>query len=182
MTDQRVSTYLAAFEAEARGFGLSEAQDIANDVQSHINEAVEYGKPLDEVLAALGTPKALARAYAVELLMGKPKVDSNVGRFSQLLTLAALVAFGGLLTLIVVTSLGSIGLSFVLSGILLFVLGLLEAVGVHLPHVQTGGMSPWLVAALGPVMFAVGWGALLLLWSYVRFAGRQLVRALPRRA
>ncbi len=177
MTD-RVSDYLAAFEREARGFGLSEAQDIASDVQSHINAAVEYGKPLEEVLASLGTPKTLARAYAVELLMGRPKETSNLGRFAQLL---ALVAFGGILTLIVVTSLGSIGLSFVLSGILLFVVGLLEAAGVHLPHVQTGGMSPWLVAALGPVMFAVGWGALLLLWSYVRFAGRQLVRALPRR-
>jgi uncharacterized membrane protein len=178
MTD-RVSDYLAAFEREARGFGLSEAQDIASDVQSHINEAVEYGKPLEEVLASLGTPKTLARAYAVELLMGRPKETSNLGRFAQLL---ALVAFGGILTLIVVTSLGSIGLSFVLSGILLFVLGLLEAVGVHLPHVQTGGMSPWLVAALGPVMFAVGWGALWLLWSYARFAGRQLMRALPHRA
>jgi uncharacterized membrane protein len=178
MTD-RVSDYLAAFEREARGFGLNEASDIANDVRSHINEAVEYGKSLEDVLASLGTPRALARAYAVELLMGKPKEASNLRRFAQLL---ALVAFGGILTLIVVTSLGSIGLSFVLSGILLFVLGLLEAAGVHLPHVQMGGMSPWLVAALGPVMFAVGWGALLLLWSYVRFAGRQLVRALPRRA
>ncbi|QGZ96730.1 DUF1700 domain-containing protein [Terricaulis silvestris] len=178
MTD-RVSDYLAAFERESRGFGLNEASDIANDVRSHINEAVEYGKPLEEVLTSLGTPKALARAYAVELLMGKPKETSNIARFVQLL---ALVAFGGLLTLIVVTFLGSIGLSFVLSGILLFVLGLLEAGGVHLPHVQTGGMSPWLVAALGPVMFAIGWGALVLLRSYVRFAGRQLVRALPRRA
>lgn len=178
MTD-RVSDYLAAFEQEARGFGLNEARDIANDVRSHINEAVEYGKPLDEVLASLGAPKALARAYAVELLMGKPKEASNIGRIAQLL---ALVAFGGILTLILVTSLGSLGISFLLSGILLFVLGLLEAFGVHLPHVETGGISPWLVAALGPVMFAVGWGALLLLWSYVRFAGRQLVRALPRRA
>jgi uncharacterized membrane protein len=178
MTDPRVSSYLAAFEAEARGFGLSEAPDIANDVQSHINEAVEYGKPLDEVLASLGTPKALARAYAVELLMEKPKADSGIGRFAQLV---ALVAFGGMLTLIVVTTLGSIGLSFTLSGILLLVIGLLEAANVHLPHVQMGGLPPLLVAALGPVMFALGWGALLLLRSYVRFAGRQLVRALPRR-
>jgi uncharacterized membrane protein len=178
MTDQRVSTYLAAFEAEARGFGLSEARDIAGDVQSHINEAVEYGKPLDAVLASLGTPKALARAYAVELLMGKPKTESNLGRFAQL---AALVAFGGMLTLIVVILLGSIGLTFTLSGALVLVLGLLEAAGVHLPHVQMADLPPLLVAALGPVMFAIGWGALLLLRSYVRFAGRQLVRALPRR-
>jgi uncharacterized membrane protein len=178
MTD-RVSDYLAAFEAEARGFGLTEAQDIANDVRSHINEAVEYGKPLDDVLTALGTPKALARAYAVELLMEKPKADSTVGRFAKLV---ALVAFGGMLTLIVVILLGSIGLTFTLSGILVFVLGLLEAAGVHLPHVQMDGLPPLIVAALGPAMFAIGWGALLLLWSYVRFAGRRLVRALPRRA
>lgn len=179
MTDQRVSNYLAAFEAEARRFGLSESRDIALDVQSHINEAVEYGKPLDAVLDSLGTPKALARAYAVELLLGKPKADSNLGRFAQL---AALVALGGMLTLIVVITLGSIGLSFTLSGILVLVLGLLEAAGVHLPHVQMDGLPPLLVAAFGPLMFAIGWGALMLLRSYVRFAGRQLVRAVPRRS
>lgn len=179
MTDARIDAYLSAFEAEARKLGLRDARDIANDVRSHIDEAVQYGKPLDAVLQSLGTPKALARAYAVELLMDAPPREASFAKFAQL---AALVAFGGIITLVVVTALGATGVSLALSGLMLFSIGVLEALSIHLPHVEMGFFAPWHIILLGPLFVAVGWGLLLLLRAYVRFVGRQLMRAIPRRA
>lgn len=180
MPEQTVDAYVAAFETEARNFGLTEARDIAVDVRSHINEAVAYGKPLTAVLDALGSPKTLARAYAVELLMQEPKRRGP--DIAKLVGLVLLGTVGGIVTLAVVPTLASLWFGFGLSGIAMIVIGALEAAGIHYPNVELAGLSPWMVIALGPVFLALAWAAGWLLSRYVRFAGRQITRTLPKRS
>ncbi|MES1158855.1 MAG: hypothetical protein ABUL42_03070 [Terricaulis silvestris] len=173
-----VTQYMARFEAALGRFRLPEAREIAMDVRSHIAEAQGYGKSLDEVLATLGPADALARAYAVELLMDAPKNarGDKVMRFFQLL---AIVIAGSFLSLIVATIFGGFGISFALAGMILIVGGGLEALGVHLAHVQTGGLPPLATMALGPVAFAIAWGCFWLLGLYVKAAARAVRRMLP---
>jgi uncharacterized membrane protein len=174
-----VVQYMSRFEAALRRYRLPEWQGIAADLRSHIAEAESYGKPLASVLEAIGPADALARAYAVELLMHTPK-DTRAQSITRYLKIAGLVIAGSFLSLLVVTFLGSIGLSFVLSGIVLLLVGGLEAAGVHLAHVSMGGLPPIAVIAMAPVALAIGWGASWLLWIYVRAAARALGRMLPR--
>ena len=91
-----------------------------------------------------------------------------------------ILAASGAVSFIVVSALGSIAIGLFGSGLGVLVIGLIEALGVHLPGVQLAGLSPLLVAALGPVLMLVGllagWG----LWLYVRALIGMLQRALPR--
>jgi len=172
------ATYLAAFETQLRRRGLSDAGDIAADVRSHIDEALGYGRSVESVLETLGSPEALARAYAVELLMQPtPRTPSNLMRWLRLI---ALIAFGGALTLIIVLFLGSVCLGLGLSGLVTTAFGLFEVAGVHSPYVHLDGHSPWWLLVLGPAVLAVGLAAGWALKVYARFAARQITRAIPR--
>lgn len=169
MTEQnpRVHAYMSQFEAALRKHRLAEWSDISRDLHSHIAEAAEYGKPVDAILDSFGPPEALARAYAVELLMDTPAGSRGMGlgRFVRLL---GLLAAGGIATFVVVVALGSIGISFALSGVMLIVIGAIETMGVHLPHVETNGLPPLLFVALGPVFLAVSWASF---WALSKYAG-----------
>ena len=180
MSDQNLAIdhYLRRFEAALRHHRVPQPQEIASDVRSHIDEALGYGKPLDSVFAALGSADALARAYAVELLIPAPGGSRAraIGRMAQI---AGLLAAGSFLSLIVIVTLGGFALSFLLAGVILVIGGGLEAVGVHLAHVEIHPLHPLLAVALGPVVFAAGWGMLWVLGAYMRLAIRALRRALP---
>lgn len=181
MTEEhpRVRAYMSQFEATLRKHGLKESADIARDVRSHIAEAIDYGKPIDAILDSFGPPEALARAYAVELLMDKPAGSRGAG-IGQFLQLLGLLAAGGIATFVIVLALGSIGVGFALSGVLLIVIGAIEAMGVHLPHVQTADLPPLLIMALGPVFLALAWGAFWTLSKYAGFIAGVWRRAAPR--
>lgn len=173
-----IERYMARFEAALRQHKLPEWADIASDLRSHIAEARSYGKTVGAVLEALGPAEALARAYAIELLMHPPR-DARGKAIARLFKIVSILIGGGFVSLIVATTLGSIGVSFVASGFIFFVVGGLEATGVHLPHVQMAGLPPLGVMAIGPVMFAIGCAACWGLWLYARFIARALRRALP---
>ena len=175
-----IRAYMARLEPALRRLGVADAHDIARDVRSHIDEAVGYGKSVDAVIDALGPPETLARAYAAELLIdGTRTRGGGVGRFLQL---AGLIGAGGILTFVVVVTLGSLGLSFGLSGVLLLAIGTIEAAGIHLPHVEMAGLPPLLVAALGPVFLALAWAAFAGLGRYTRFIAGVWRATLPRHA
>lgn len=174
-----IERYISAFDAALQQYDLPERREIVSDVRSHIDEALQYGKPLDEVLQSLGPAEALARAYAVELKMN-PKTNGAgqaIGRFFGVL---GILSFSGLVSFIVVTTLGSIAISFFGSGLIVLVIGLIEATGVHLPYVQMAGIHPLLVAALGPVMMLVGYAAGWGVWRYMRAVASMLRKTLPR--
>ena len=174
-----ITQFMGRFEAALRHYGLPEWPEIASDLKSHIAEAESHGKPLADVMAALGSPDTLARAYAVELLMAPPPQDARAIAVMRFLRIAGVVIAGSFISLVVAITLGGFGLSFLLAGAILIIDGGLEAAGVHLPFVSTGGLPPLAVMALGPVALALGWGMSWLLWIYIRLAARALRRTLP---
>ena len=173
-----IAHFMSRFEAALRHYGLPEWPEIANELKSHIAEAESCGKPLTDVLAALGSPDTLARAYAVELLMAPPH-DARAIAVMRFLKIASVVIAGSFISLVVAITLGGFGVSFLLAGVILIIGGGLEAAGVHLQFLSTGGLPPLAVIALGPVALALGWGMSWLLWLYIRLAARAWRRTLP---
>jgi uncharacterized membrane protein len=179
-----IAAYLLAFERAGKKRKLAEAGDLANDVRQHIEEAQLAGRSWADIRAKLGVPDALARAYAAELLFGdSPSDRSSAGgaRRGNLWALFGLATGGGLLTLVVTTTLGAIAFAFGLSAMLLLVVGLPIALGATLPpDVQMHG-SPWLAVAVSPI-FAIGaWLALKGLGAYLRWFAQSLRQTLPGR-
>jgi uncharacterized membrane protein len=175
-----IAQYMSRFESALRRYGLPDWQGIAADLRSHIAEAESYGKPLASVLEAIGPADPLARAYAVELLLEHPPQNARAKSIGRFIKIAGLVLAGSFISFVVVTVLASFGLSFLLSGVVLLAVGALEAAGVPLAHVSTGGLAPIAIIAMGPIMLALGWGACWLLWRYVRAAAQALRKVLPR--
>jgi uncharacterized membrane protein len=174
-----IERYMTSFEDNLQNYRLREWKDIAADLRSHIAEALEYGKPLDEVLQSLGPADVLARAYAVELKMNQP-ADTRGKAIGRFLSVIGILAASGAVSFIVVAALGSITMGLVGSGLALIVIGAIEAVGVHLPNVQLAGVHPLIVVALGPIVMFVGLLAAWGLWLYIRALINVLRRALPR--
>lgn len=175
-----VDRYINALKDAIKACTPSDQQEIVQEIRNHIAEATAAGKPLPAVLESLGSADTLARAYVVELVL-HPTAKRPLDSLTQFVTTAALVAVGSLTTLVVVTALGSIGATFVVAGLVTLIIGLLEATGLHLAGVQTGGIAPVWIILMGPVGIALGLGSLLGLRRYVRFLVRTLRAGLPGR-
>jgi uncharacterized membrane protein len=175
-----VTRYMTTFDAAMTMLEAGERQAINQEIRNHIAEATAAHRSLDEVLRALGPADALARAYAVELLM-HPRAQ-RVERRMPFFKVAALVIVGSFATLVVVTTLGAIGISFMASGFAVSAIGVLESSGIHLPGVQLSGIPPEWVIVLGVPFAAVGVAALVGLRSYIRFVAKTMRRVLPRPA
>lgn len=173
-----VEQYLRAFESALTAFNVPEKAEVVVEIRSHIAEALAEGKPLAAVLAALGPADDLARAYAVELTLN-PRSSGKSSFVLRALRLIGIFFVGSLVTFVVVSLLGTVGVGFTLSGIVMVVIAGLEAVGIHLPFVQTDGLPPSVFLLLGAAIFAVGSGALYALQRYLRFLVRASRRVLP---
>jgi hypothetical protein len=173
--------YLCAFEAALAAFNVPEKTEVVVEIRSHIAEALAEGKPLASVLAALGPAEDLARGYAVELTLN-PRSDRKHSLVLRVLRLIGILFVGSLVTFVVVSLLGTIGIGFTLSGLVMTVVATIEATGIHLPFVQLGGMPPSVFILGGLGIFLVGAGALYLLRLYLRFLVATSRRVLPRPA
>jgi uncharacterized membrane protein len=173
-----IERYMSSFEAALQKYDLREWKEIATDVRSHIAEALEYGKPLDDVLEALGPADVLARAYAVELKLNPRAGPSQA--LGRVLSVIGILAASGVVSFIVVAGLGSIAVGLFGSGFGMLIIGIIEAMGIHLPGVQLAGLNPLFVVALSPVIMFVGLAAGWALWLYVRALINMLHKALPR--
>ena len=170
---------MARFEGSLEVLDADERRAITQEIRSHVAEATAAGRPLDDVLRALGPSDALARAYAVELLLN-PR-DRRFDGLAALLKLASIVVAGGFATLMVVSMLGAIGIGFTASGVVVFGIGILETAGIHLQGVQLSGVPPGWVIVLALPIFAVGIASLVLLRRYIGFVGRAMKKILPHR-
>jgi uncharacterized membrane protein len=184
-----VDRYMARFQTALRRYHLPDEAEIAADLRGHIAEALAYGKPAESVVESLGPADGLARAYAVELLMGAPNRESRESRaelggvsfaIRRLLIIFGIVAAGGFATAIVALSLGGISLVVALMGPTMLVLGVAELAGAPVPGSSLGPFSPLAAIVLSPVPFAIGCAGLWAFWRYIRFLARLLVKTLPR--
>lgn len=176
-----VNRYLTQLDAALASLAPAERAEVVAEIRQHIVDATDAGKPIDEVLQSLGSVDALARAYQLELLVSPRPNAPKAPRSDRWLRIIGLLAVGSIPTLVIVATLGSIGLSFTLSGIAVFIAAIADASGA-LPDWVTMDVQPW-VAMLGSiVMFLVGvlcsWGTI----AYLRFVARVVRRVVPDRA
>ena len=173
--------YLTQFDRELAGMAPADRAEVVQEIRNHIAEAVGAGKPIDAVLTALGPADALARGYAVELLLHPKKTKQRSGKLQRSFALIGLVALMSIPTLVIVVTLGSIGVSFVISGFVMFVVGIAASLG-ELPYWVRMDVPPIVAIAGGPFMAAIGVLALVGLVAYVKFIVRATRRVLPRQA
>lgn len=180
MTDAHpvAERYLTQLANDLGELAPADRRDVVGEIRNHIAEATAAGKPLDAVLQSLGPADALARAYAVELLLHPRRATSRSPRARRFLALAGLVAIGSIPTLVIVITLGAIGVSFVASGLAVFAGGLM-ALGGNLPPWIEMDVAPEIVVAIGPILTVLGVCSLFLLVMYVRFVAKTIRRVLP---
>jgi len=176
-----VERYVTHLETAIGGLDPADRREVLQEIRNHIAEATAAGRPLDVVIKSLGPADALGRAYAVELLL-HPQNDRPRHAAERWFRIVGLVVVLSIPTLVAVSTLGSVGISFVASGLFTFVVGVLEAAGVF-PWPHLIDLPPAVTIFLGPAMVIVGAVALVALRFYIRFVVRAVRTSLaPIRA
>jgi uncharacterized membrane protein len=179
-----IERYMTHLETAIRGLDPADRREVLQEIRNHIAEATAAGRSLDVVLGSLGPADALGRAYAVELLL-HPQNNRPRHASERWFRLVALVVVLSIPTLVAISTLASVGVSFVAGGLFAFVIGVLEAIGIF-PWPDLSDVPPVIAVFLGPVIVLLGAAALIALRFYVRFvvrAGRTAlapVRAVER--
>jgi uncharacterized membrane protein len=178
-THPLVDRYLTHLREGLAAMPTADREEVERDIRSHIAEAMAAGTPLDTVLTHLGPADALARAYTVELLLdGSRSKAAGLSWFQRLLALAGLLVLTSIPTIVVVAVLGSIGISFTLSGVAVLAAGIADAAGltrVFGYDLVLGVHAVWAVV-LGPLMTVTGLACLVGLYYYLRWLAQTLIR------
>lgn len=113
---QELGTHLTRLEPEERA-------DILEEVESHIFESLSNGTSTEEVLKALGTPKALANSYIGENLLKKGSF--NLSNLFQLIKFYFVTGFSGM---IIVPFLAVLSVALYLCTFLVVIVGIVSVV------------------------------------------------------
>lgn len=178
-----VERYLQRLQDGLKAMAPADREEVVRDIRSHIAEAAAAGTPLESVLTTLGPADALARAYSVELLLNPAPGQPAISGVQRFLSLAGLLVLTSIPTLVIVVTLGSIGVSFIAAGAAVFFAGVADLFGM-VPSFMTDDpvqVHPAFAIAAGPVLFVLGAAALAGLWKYLKWLAQTLSRALPGR-
>ena len=167
-----VERYLTHLETAIEGLDPADRREVLQEIRDHFAEATAAGRPLDVVIKSLGPADVLGRAYAIELLL-HPQTDRPRRAAERWFRIVGLVVVLSIPSLVAVSVLGSVGISFVAGGLFAFVIGMLEATGLF-PWPDLSDVPPVLAVFLGPAMVIVGLISLAALKLYVRFAARAM--------
>lgn len=181
MTEQHpvVERYVTALEARLKDLPEADRREVVQDIRSHLAEAAAAGASLDAALQKLGPADELARAYAVEALINPRRAKTGGSRLSRFLKIAGLVVIGSIPTLVIVVTLGAVGLSFSAAGLAVLTAGIVATVAELPPWIQMD-IPPVFAILLGPVMTAFGILALVGLTLYIRFVAHAVRAVLPK--
>lgn len=174
--------YLQVLQDGLKLMTPADRDEVVRDIRSHIAEATAAGSTIDSVLTTLGPAEALARAYAVELLLNPAPGRPAMPGFQRFLALAGVLALTSIPTLVVVVTLGAVGVSFVAAGLAVFAAGVVDTLGVSLPFVDgpASDVHPAIAVAIGPILCALGVAALWGLSRYLRWFGRAVSKVIPK--
>lgn len=170
-----VDTYLAALDAALSKLAPAERAEVVAEIRQHIADATAAGKPLDAVLEALGPVDALARAYQLELLITPRGSTPERGRSDRWLKIIGLLALGSLPTFIIVVVLGTIGLTFLVTGLGLVLAGAADSAHA-LPAWVNMDAEPWFAIVIGVALFVLGLLSSWATYAYLRFVVRVVRR------
>jgi uncharacterized membrane protein len=179
-----VERYLSRLQQGLTSMPPTDREEVVRDIRSHIAEAVAAGSTLDSVLTTLGPAEALARAYAVELVLNPAPGRPAMSPPERFFALAGILVLTSIPTLVVVVTLGAVGISFIASGFAVFAAGIVDAAGISLPFVDgpLTDVHPAIAIAIGPVLFVLGVVSLWGLSKYLRWMARTVRKALPSRS
>lgn len=173
--EKQLNSYLEQVEKYLKPLPVSERVDIVQEIKSEMQELQAAGHTPEQILARLGEPKEMARAYLGDLIAQSGGLSA-----SRVLALCAFYSVTGLSGLFVIPVLGICAPAFLLCGVVTPLLGAVKAVdvalGLHIPYVQyigiAGVQNPVLVFVLcilaGIALFALGYGCWKLLVGYVK--------------
>jgi uncharacterized membrane protein len=159
-------TFLCILDDGLAGLPANEIDDILADYTAYFDEAHASGRSEEEVAAALGDPRRLARELRAETGLRRWENHRSLGNSG-----AALLALGGLAAvdiLFLLPLLFGVMLTMLVIGLVIFVLGIV-GVGLLLSLVKIGhfasiaAMMLRAVAGIGLITASMGCGALLLL-------------------
>lgn len=177
--EKQLNSYLEQVEKYLKPLPVSERVDIVQEIKSEMQELQAAGQTPEQILARLGEPKEMARAYLGDLIAQSGGLSA-----SRVLALCAFYSVTGLSGLFVIPVLGICAPVFLLCGVVTPLLGAVKAVdvalGLHIPYVQyigiAGVQNPVLVFVLcilaGIALFALGYGCWKLLVAYVKSVSR----------
>jgi uncharacterized membrane protein len=158
--------FLTILQDGLAGLPAQEIEDILADYMSYFDEAHASGRSEDEVAAALGDPRRLARELRAETGLRRWENHRSLGNSA-----AALLALGGLAAvdiLVLLPLMFTVMLTVLVVGLVIFVLGIV-GIGLLLSLLKIGHFASIAavvlraVAGIGLVTASVGCGALLLL-------------------
>ena len=150
-----LNEYLEKIEKCLKPLPVAERVDIVKEIQSEMSDLQSGGKTPEEIVARLGKPKELARAYLGDLI-------ARSGSFSwtRILALCAYYSLAGLSGLIVIPCLGIIAPTFLLCAAVCPILGAVKFLDslfrLGLPYVQNIGIFLDGIAQLTPAVEFAG--------------------------
>ena len=158
--------FLRALRDGLAGLPAPEIDDILSDYTAYFDEAHASGRSEEDVAAALGDPRRLARELRAETGLRRWENHRSLGNSG-----AALLALGGLAAvdiLFLLPLLFAVTISVLVIGLVIFVLGIV-GIGALLSLFKVGqfasvaAMVLRAAAGIGLITASVGCGALLLL-------------------
>lgn len=178
--------YLFEFGQGLRGLSQAEQRELCMEIESHIYEAMQAGRPVEEVLRRLGPADRLARAYAADALLSGPgnRALPLFEGWRRRLTAFGILAGTSLTTVMLVPLLGVVGYSFLAVGPIVMVLSAISFAVPSLINLPPGVVLPdalvsTLLILFGLLVTGIGWGARQLLLRYLGFLTRTLKGTLP---
>ncbi|MGP9528361.1 DUF1700 domain-containing protein [Glutamicibacter sp. AOP5-A2-18] len=85
--NQSVEAYLRSLDHQLRNVPIEARRELVEDIAEHIDEGRERGRSESEIIAALGTPQAVAAPYLEDVLR-----DGNSPRLRRIRRVLGIVA------------------------------------------------------------------------------------------
>jgi uncharacterized membrane protein len=118
--DPVVQRYLATLDRNLKGLAPEERGEIIAEIESHLAEAARRGEDAATTIRHLGPADRLARAYRTEIILERR--DGN--QLWRMLAFTALLMGASIPTLIIVVTLGVMGVGLVTGGVTVAVIAL----------------------------------------------------------
>ncbi|MFC7440947.1 DUF1700 domain-containing protein [Laceyella putida] len=129
----------------------AEQDEITQEIESHLLEGIQHGKPIDELIVKLGEPKELAKGY-----VGEYYLKQKSTRPSFLFRKTVFFATTSMTSPVVTVFLGGVSFSFAIAAIAILLAGLMHTFGASIPF-QFG---PYEVPRFLSLIVALGFAAL----------------------
>lgn len=171
--------YLDKLSASLKRLPEAERLDAVREIESHIAEGTLGGQPEAAILARLGDPRKLAKAYYSEYLSQGPSLS-----FKRVFGLIGFYCTTGLLSVMLVPVLATIAYGFGFCAILVLLASFLRTFGVTWISMEIGDyivptqLSLIYGLAVGGVIGGIAFGSWKLLKKYLTFVSDRYSRVL----